>query len=153
MRIVGTVAVFILSWLLAAIFFNFVGLYGLGNLAWLPALIPAWLFYRRDRAVIANPVSNDGSAATFSWKGVDVYQEQGYFTYRGHRFEIANVTNASYETSGNRGCLGGTYYKVHIHMKDMKNPRVTVGAGNVTHGGNDETERNYERLCIALGCR
>lgn len=157
MRIVKAVLVFFLCWVLIAVVLRFVGLYGLESLAWLLALIPAWLVYRRAAMVPAGsggvPASSERGQPTFSWKGLDVYQNDGYFTYRGRRFEIGNVTNISYETSGNRGCMGGTYYKVHIHMKDLQTPRVTVGAGNVTHGGNDETERNYERLCIVLGCR
>ncbi|MGY0652920.1 hypothetical protein ACW7GZ_13880 [Luteimonas sp. A537] len=159
MRLIAAVFVFFVAWVLISIVFRFVGLWGMGLFAGLLAVIPAWLVYRRvgegaaKGGVPAVASSNSsGSAATFSWKGVDVYQDQGFFTYRGREYQIANVTRTSYETSGRHGCMGGTHYKVHIHMKDMQMPRVTIGAGNVTAGGNDDTERNYERLGIALGC-
>lgn len=130
----------------------------LGIFGTLLAIIPAWIVYARmgdgspkgGRAVESAGIAG---TPTFSWKGVDVYQDQGVFTYRGRRYEISNVSKMSYETSGHQGCMGGTHYKVHIHMRDLDMPRVTVGAGNITTGGNDETERNYERLCIVLGCR
>ncbi|MBD7987625.1 hypothetical protein H9645_06230 [Luteimonas sp. Sa2BVA3] len=130
----------------------------LGWLGTIAALVVAVVVYSRvsrssSAATGSEVAAGNAGAATFSWKGIDVYQDQGFFTYRGGRYEIANVVRISYETSGNRGCLGGTHYKIHIHMNDLKMPRVTVGAGNVTHGGNDETERNYERLGIVLGCR
>lgn len=134
------------------------GFMQLGWLGTLAALVAAAVVYSRvprssSAATGSEAAAGNVGAATFSWKGIDVYQDQGFFTYRGRRYEIANVIRISYETSGNRGCMGGTYYKIHIHMNDLKMPRVTVGAGNVTHGGNDETERNYERLGIVLGCR
>lgn len=130
----------------------------MGIIGMLIALVPAGIVYAKmggssakgGTAIVAGDAAG---TSTFSWKGVDVYQDQGYFTYRGRRYEIGNVTKISYETSGVRGCMGGTYYKIHIHMNDLQMPRVTVGAGNITAGGNDETERNYERLGIVLGCR
>lgn len=129
----------------------------LGMIGALLAIIPAWVVYSKMGSGAASggeivAAGGIAGAPTFSWKGVDVYQDQGYFTYHGRRYEIANVSRISYETSGVRGCMGGTHYKVHIHMRDLKMPRVTVGAGNITTGGNDETERNYERLGIVLGC-
>ena len=130
------------------------GMMGFGPVGNVVALVAAVVvFLKVPRAGTGGePASGVAGTPTFSWKGVDVYQDQGFFTYRGRRYEIANVSKISYETSGMRGCLGGTHYKVHIHMNDLKMPRVTVGAGNITSGGNDETERNYERLGIVLGC-
>ena len=97
------------------------------------------------------PKTTGLGTATFSWKGVDIYRDQGFLTFHGRRWELSQIHKVSYETSGNRGCMGGTHYTIHIHTKDLNTPRLTFTAGNVTRGGNLEVESNYERLQIAMG--
>jgi hypothetical protein len=149
--LVALVAFFIASFLVGQML-------GSGFLGLVVGLVAAVIVYMKVGSASATggtAVASGGAAGspTFSWKGIDVYQDEGYFTYRGRRYEISNVSRISYECPGHRSCMGGAYYKIHIHMNDLQMPRVTVGAGNVTSGGNDETERNYERLAIVLGCR
>lgn len=157
MRFIAAVVAFFVAWVLSGAVLAVVGIWPAGLLSFLLALVSAWLVYRKmaPKATGGSAIAAGSSfgAPTFSWKGVDVYQDQGFFTAGGRRFEIANVVRVSYETSGHRGCMGGTQYKVHIHMRDLETPRVTVNAGNITAGDNDETERNYERLAIVLNCR
>ena len=88
---------------------------------------------------------------TFTYQGIDVYGDEGFLTYRGTQYPIANVTKVSYEKGAARGALGGANYSIHVHLRDIKTPRLTVKTMNLSPGGNDETEMNYERLALALG--
>lgn len=125
----------------------------LGTLLGLGAAVATFMFVKSGPAAVGAPVqSHELGAPTFAWKGMAVYRDQGFLVYQGRKVALSDVTRISYETSGFRGCLGGTGYLIHVHLNNIATPRLTLRAGNITAGGNQETEQNYERLAIALGC-
>lgn len=98
------------------------------------------------------PITPANGKLTFSWKGLEVYGDDGFFCYRGRQYDISAVQSISYQTSGRQGCFGGTHYLIYVHLNDINTPRITLSSGNISHNGNRETEENYERLGIALRC-
>lgn len=89
---------------------------------------------------------------TFVWKELAIYSEKEIFTFKGKEYPISSVRKVAYETQGTQGCMGGRLYYIHIHLNDVKNPRLTMSSRNITSGENRTVEENYERILLLMNC-
>lgn len=99
----------------------------------------------KSSAAKAEVVKASHGTPSFSWRDFAVYRDQGFLTFKGVKYLLSDVTKIEYDRRY------GQATQIHVHVRDMKTPRLTMRVSALTAAQSAEIEDQYERLRMALG--